>query len=151
MKLKTLRTAVQRWRKSKYSPPLAAGTTKWGFQRGRASPLVTCGVNTPYAKCLVYWIAVIVIAGLTSLTACVVYEPVPAPAPSTFDRSWSAALAAAQDEGVRIASEDRGSGVIRGYRDEQEITINVRTQADGSVRVEMSAAGAQRIGPRISR
>jgi len=27
---------------------------KWGIQRGRASPLVACGVNTPYAKCSVY-------------------------------------------------------------------------------------------------
>jgi hypothetical protein len=103
------------------------------------------------------WIAVIVVAGLATLTGCVVYEPVsaPAPAPSTFDRSWSAALAAAQDEGVRIASEDRVSGVIRGYRDEQEVTINVRTQADGSVRVEMSARGPKGSDPglasRISR
>jgi hypothetical protein len=32
---------------SKHSPQLAAGTIKWGFQRGRASPLVACGVNTP--------------------------------------------------------------------------------------------------------
>ena len=39
---------------SKHSPQLAAGTIKWGIQRGRASPLVACGVNTPYAKCLIY-------------------------------------------------------------------------------------------------
>jgi hypothetical protein len=39
---------------SKHSPQLAAGTIKWGIQRGRASPLVACGVKTPYAKCLVY-------------------------------------------------------------------------------------------------
>ena len=36
------------------SPQLAAETIKWGIQRGRASPLVACGVNTPQAKCLVY-------------------------------------------------------------------------------------------------
>jgi len=101
------------------------------------------------------WIAVIVIAGLTTLTACVVYEPVSAPAPSTFDRSWSAALAAAQDEGVRITSEDRGSGVIRGFRDEQEVTVNLRTQADGSVRIEINSRGPKGSDPglagRISR
>ena len=39
--------------KSKNSPQLAAGTIKWGIQRGRASPLVASGVNTPLAKCLV--------------------------------------------------------------------------------------------------
>jgi hypothetical protein len=101
------------------------------------------------------WIAVIVAAGFTMLAGCVVYEPVPttAPAPGAFDRSWSVALAAAQDEGVRIISEDRVSGVILGYRDEQEVTIKIRTQADGNVRVEMSARAQDRPGlaGRISR
>jgi len=31
------------------TPPLEAGTIKWGFQRGRASPLVASGVQTPLA------------------------------------------------------------------------------------------------------
>ena len=98
------------------------------------------------------WIAVIVVA---VLTGCVVYEPVPAPVPSTFDRSWNAALAAAQDEGVRITSENRGSGVILGSRGEQEVTINVQSQADGSARVEIGARGPKGSDPglagRISR
>ena len=101
------------------------------------------------------WIALILVSGFAALAGCTVYEPVPAPQPSTFDRSWSAALSAAQDEGVRISSEDRGSGVIRGFRDEQEVTINLRTQADGSVRVEISARGPKGSDPglagRISR
>jgi len=101
------------------------------------------------------WIAVIVISSFAALTGCVAYEPVPAPAPSTFDRSWSAALAAAQDEGVRIASEDRASGVIRGFRGEQEVMINVQSQADGGARVEISARGPKGSDPglagRISR
>jgi hypothetical protein len=94
---------------------------------------------------------------LALLAGCVVYEPVPAtaPIPSTFERSWNAALGAAQDEGVRVSSEDRVNGVIRGYRAEQEVTINVRTQADGNVRVEMSARGPKGSDPglagRISR
>lgn len=98
------------------------------------------------------WIAVIVVA---VLAGCVVYEPVPAPVPSTFDRSWNAALAAAQDEGVRITSENRGSGVILGSRGEQEVTINVQSQADGSARVEIGARGPKGSDPglagRISR
>jgi hypothetical protein len=101
------------------------------------------------------WIAVMVVSGVAAFAGCVVYEPAPAPSPSTFDRSWSAALGAAQDEGVRIASEDRGSGIIRGFRDEQEVTINVRSQADGSVRMEISARGPKGSDPglagRISR
>jgi hypothetical protein len=101
------------------------------------------------------WIAVVVVAVLMTLTGCVVYEPAPVPAPGTFDRAWNAALAAAQDEGVQIVSEDRVNGVIKGFRAEQEVTINLRTQADGNVRVEISARGPKGSDPglagRISR
>jgi hypothetical protein len=101
-------------------------------------------------------IAIIIVALSAALAGCVVYEPAPTPPPpSTFDRSWNAALGAAQDEGVQITSEDRINGVIRGVRDQQEVTINVRSQADGSVRVEMSARGPKGSDPglagRISR
>ena len=91
------------------------------------------------------------------LSSCVVYEPVPTavPSPSKFDRAWNAAIAAAQDEGVRIIFADRSTGVIRGSRGDQDVTINVRTQADGSVRVELSARGPTGSDPglteRISR
>jgi len=89
------------------------------------------------------WPAFLLATALLLLSSCVQYEPVPAyvPAASTFDRAWSAALGAAQDEGVRITAEDRTNGVIRGSRGEQEVTINVRTQADGNVRVEFTARG----------
>ena len=97
----------------------------------------------------------VIVSCLAVLAGCASQEPAPAPAPSTFDRSWSAALSAAQDEGVRITSEDRGSGVIRGSRGEQEVTMNLRSQADGSVRVEISARGPKGSDPglagRISR
>jgi hypothetical protein len=101
---------------------------------------------------------VLTMLGFAALAGCVVYEPVPTTpvsVPSGFERSWNAALGAAQDEGVRITSEDRASGMIRGYRDQQEVTINVQTQADGKVRVEMSARGPKGADPglagRISR
>jgi hypothetical protein len=101
------------------------------------------------------WIAVVVLSGFAALAACATYEPAPPPPPNPFDRAWSAALAAAQDEGVRIESEDRASGVIRGFRGDQEVTINLQSQADGSVRVEMSARGPKGSDPglagRISR
>jgi hypothetical protein len=97
----------------------------------------------------------VIFVGWTLLAGCVVYEPVPASAPSAFERSWSAALLGAQDEGVRITSEDRASGLIRGFSGEQEVTINVRSQADGSARVEISARGPKGSDPglagRISR
>jgi len=84
-------------------------------------------------------------------------EPAPVymPPPSTFDRAWNAALGAASDEGVQVRSEDRTAGVIVGNRGDQEVTINVRTQADGSVRVELSQRGPKGSDPglanRISR
>jgi len=86
-----------------------------------------------------------VAALLFAVTGCVVYQPVPANAPavSDFDRSWNAALAAAQDVGVRILSEDRANGVITGATDTRDVTITVSTQADGRVRVEFSARGPQ--------
>jgi hypothetical protein len=84
------------------------------------------------------WIALIFFA---ALAGCVTYEPVVVPSQSTFDRSWNAALAAAQDEGVRITSENRGSGVIVGSRGDQEVTINLQSQADGSARIEIGARG----------
>ena len=101
------------------------------------------------------WIIFVIVNMAVALAGCATNEPVPVPAPSTFDRSWSAAVSAAQAEGVRITSEDRGSGIIRGLRNEQEVTINLRSQADGSVRVEISARGPKGSDPgladRISR
>ncbi|HZH82849.1 MAG TPA: hypothetical protein VFD87_06890 [Phototrophicaceae bacterium] len=101
------------------------------------------------------WIIFVIVNMAVALAGCATNEPAAVPAPSTFDRSWSAALSAAQDEGVRITSEDRGSGVIRGFRNEQEVTVNLRSQADGSVRIEISARGPKGSDPglasRISR
>ena len=59
-----------------------------------------CSALRQRRKC----IALIFLCVITALAGCV-YETAPAPVivPSTFDRSWSAALLAAQDEGVRMA------------------------------------------------
>jgi|GEM_PF-680616 len=103
------------------------------------------------------WPVLLSIIVFTPLSGCTVYQPVPTyvPAPSTFDRAWSAAVGAAQDEGVRITSEDRVRGVISGSRGEQDVTITVQTQADGNVRVEFGARGPKGSDPglagRISR
>jgi hypothetical protein len=87
----------------------------------------------------------LVFAGLL-IAGCTYYQTAPgtyATTPGTsFDRSWGAAIGALQDQGVRITSEDRGAGIVRGTRDGINVTANVRMQADGSVRVEFNTAGA---------
>jgi hypothetical protein len=79
------------------------------------------------------------------VNGCVVYEPAPTyvPSVSNFDRSWNAAIAATQDVGVRVQSEDRARGIIMGANDSRDVTITVTTQADGRVPVEISARGPQ--------
>jgi hypothetical protein len=98
------------------------------------------------------WLARLFPTVLLLLSSCVTYQPVPAyvPAPSAFDRAWNAALGAVQDEGGRIIVEDRSQGLIRGSRGEQEVTINLRTQADGTVRVEFTARGPKGSDPGLA-
>jgi hypothetical protein len=114
-------------------------------------------LKSPRRYCYLVWPVVLFTTVFMLLSGCVVYEPVPAsvPSPTAFDRAWSAAIGAAQDEGVRVTSEDRVKGVISGSRGEQDVTINVQTQADGNVRVEFSARGPKGSDPglagRISR
>jgi hypothetical protein len=87
------------------------------------------------------------------LAGCTYYQTAPGtvvttPA-SSFDRSWAAAIGALQDEGVQITSEDRGAGIVRGTRNGINVTASVRTQADGSVRVEFNTAGATERDPAL--
>jgi hypothetical protein len=78
------------------------------------------------------------------------YPATYAPGPSSFERSWEAARGAAYDEGLRIVNEDRSRGIIVAARGDQEITINVLTQADGRVRVEITARGPQGSEPGLA-
>ena len=83
---------------------------------------------------------------------CTYYQVAPAPqsGPSVFDRSWNAAQAAAEDVGVSVYMADRASGTIRGTTANDEVTIRVLTQADGSVRVEFSAKGGPGSDPAVT-
>lgn len=78
-----------------------------------------------------------------AVASCTYYQTVPAApsGPNAFDRSWSAALGAADDVGVSVSSADRTSGVIRGTTAADDVTIRVFTQADGRVRVEFNVKG----------
>lgn len=89
--------------------------------------------------------------GAALLGGCVVYEPVPAgySRPSTFDRSFSAAVGAMREQGVAITQEDRAAGIMRGARGGINVTGTVRTQADGSVRVQFDTSGATAADPTL--
>jgi hypothetical protein len=85
------------------------------------------------------------------LGGCVVYEPVPVgySQPAGFDRSWNAAVAAMREQGVTVTQEDRAAGVARGSRGGINVVANVRTQADGSVRVQFDTSGATGSDPTL--
>lgn len=86
---------------------------------------------------------------LLALSACVYYEPYPAPDP--YSVSWNAALAAAEDSGVRVVSADRATGVISGSHPPFDVRITVSTRADGRVQVEFKARGPQGEDPNLAR
>jgi hypothetical protein len=58
-----------------------------------------------------------------------------------FDQSWQAARGAASDAGVRVTSEERSSGTIRGNQGSSNVVITVITQADASIQVGFSVTG----------
>ena len=70
--------------------------------------------------------------------------PVAAPQRSIserFEQSWQAARGAAADRGVRVTTEDRQSGTIRGDRGGSNVVITVITQADATIQVGFSVTG----------
>lgn len=87
------------------------------------------------------------------LGGCTYYQAAPgvySTAPvSGFDRSWGAVHNAFSDQGVSITREDRTAGVVSGARDGINVVANVRTQADGSVRVEFNTSGATAKDPEL--
>jgi starvation-inducible outer membrane lipoprotein len=80
-----------------------------------------------------------------SLTACVVYEPMPVAQPTLqqrYERSWAAATQAMMDQGVTVVAQDRVGGVIRGERGNTTITAIVEARSDDRIQVTFNAKGA---------
>jgi hypothetical protein len=96
----------------------------------------------------------LVLAGLATallIGGCVSYPAyTAAPGPSTFDRSWDAALGAAADAGVQVTSADRARGRITGNKAGAAVTIEVLTQADGRVQVSFDAPNAKEANPSLN-
>ena len=93
-------------------------------------------------------IILVFVISLVLLSGCTYYQTAPgtyttssSSSVSKFDRSWSAAVGAFSDQGIRITSEDRGAGVVQGTRNGIHVTGDVRQQADGSVRVQFDTSG----------
>ncbi len=90
--------------------------------------------------------AIIYLLASLALGGCTTYQVVPGTyattPPTSFDRSWSAVVGAFGDQGVTVTRQDRDAGVVQGNRDGIDVSANVRTQADGSVRVEFNTSGA---------
>jgi hypothetical protein len=83
------------------------------------------------------------LAMLLGPAGCTYYQTAPGvytPMPSAFERSWSASIGALVDEGVRIVNMDRDAGKASGVLGGIGVAATVRTQSDGSVRVEFSTS-----------
>jgi hypothetical protein len=101
----------------------------------------------------------VIVPGFLALSGCYAYPPPPpyAPAPmypqpttqQRFDRSWSAAAGALSDQGLTIASQDRGAGVIRGERGSVAVTATVETLTDGRIQVKFTSRGATSADPAL--
>jgi hypothetical protein len=63
------------------------------------------------------------------------------PMSERFEQSWQAARGAAADVGVRITSEDRGSGTLRGDQGSSSVVITVVPQADQTIQVGFAVNG----------
>jgi hypothetical protein len=89
-------------------------------------------------------------AFVAALSGCVAYPypayyypPVEAPPAVTFDRAWYAALGAFQDAGVGVTTADQATGVIRGIKDQTDVSMTISRQANGAIRADIEAKGPQ--------
>ena len=82
----------------------------------------------------------LLLAAALAVAGCTYY--VAPGGPASFDRSWDAATGALRDQGLEVIAADRPSGVATGRRGQVDVTARVRTQADGSVRVEFNTPGS---------
>jgi hypothetical protein len=98
------------------------------------------------------------VTALAPLAGCVVAPypaaypaayPTGASTPPSFDRSWDAALGAAADAGIQVTSADRASGRITGSKSGAAVTIELRQQADNSLKLSFDAPGSKESNPTL--
>ena len=69
--------------------------------------------------------------------------------PPSFDRSWDAALGAADDAGVQVTGADRSTGRITGTKAGAAVTIDLRPQADNTLQVIFSSPDSKESNPTL--
>jgi hypothetical protein len=95
------------------------------------------------------------LCGMAALLAGCVVAPYPYGHPTTvstppsFDRSWDAALGAAADAGIQVGNADRGAGRITGSKAGAAVTIELRPQADNSLKVSFDAPASRETNPTL--
>ena len=95
----------------------------------------------------------VLVATSALIAGCVIAPPPSYPiivsAPPSFDRSWDAALGAAQDAGVQVTLADRTGGLITGTKAGAAVTIELRRLSDNSLQVRFSAPDSKEINPKL--
>ncbi len=103
---------------------------------------------------MTYSLRLVLVTALALLAGCVVAPypsayPTVVSTPPSFDRSWDAALGAAADAGIQISNADRGSGRITGSKAGAAVTIELRQQADSSLKLSFDAPGSKETNPTL--
>lgn len=103
---------------------------------------------------MTHLLRLVFVAALALLAGCVV-APYPGAYPTTvstppsFDRSWNAALGAAGDAGIQVSNADRASGRITGSKGGVAVTIELRPQADNTLKVSFDAPASKETNPTL--
>lgn len=101
-------------------------------------------MNATLRTCIMMLLAAVLTA------ACVAYAPAPYYPGSNYDRAWNAALGGVQDAGVTVLQAEPENGLIRGIKNNIDVTVNVARQADGSVRVQFNRTGDKHGDPQLA-
>lgn len=94
------------------------------------------------------------VTAVALLAGCVVAPyptayPTGASTPPSFDRSWDAALGAAADAGIQVTNADRASGRISGVKAGAAVTIELRPQADNTLKLSFDAPASKETNPTL--
>lgn len=100
---------------------------------------------------MTHLVRLVLAAAVAVLAGCVV-APYPGPyatTPANFDRSWDAALGAANDAGIQVTQADRASGRISGVKAGAAVSIALQPQADNTLKLSFDAPASKETNPTL--